>query len=96
MRTIMTIIFSFFAYHSIQLGIDYNTIGHGLHPVLSTIIAVFALGVPLLWTYTDWLQGEEDEFEHITLEQAHCSVCGQHRDLINGRCLDFNACMNSH
>ncbi len=30
---------------------------------------------------------DEDDYEHIVLEQAHCSQCGQHRDLVNGRCV---------
>lgn len=29
----------------------------------------------------------EDDYEHIVLETAHCSDCGHHKDLVNGRCV---------
>lgn len=86
MKTIITIILTIIAVLAVQLGIDYNTIGHGLHPVISTMVAVLCLGCPLLWTYTEWIQDDDDEFENIVLERAHCSNCGHYNDLINGRC----------
>lgn len=80
---------------AISLGMDYVEIGYGLHPVIALPIATVLVGLPLMWEVINWMDDREDEFEHIVLEQAHCSDCGQHRDLINGRCVNLNACLNS-
>ncbi len=86
MKTIMTIIMTIIAMLAVDLGVDYVTIGYGLHPVISGMVAVIAIGTVLVWTFIDWYEGPEDEYEHIVLERAHCSRCGHYNDLINGRC----------
>ena len=43
----------------------------------------------LLWVWDQLdLQDKEDDHERITLHTGNCLDCGQHRDLVNGRCVN--------
>lgn len=80
----------------VYLAFEYQTGGYGLTPVIAYPVATIVLLLPWINVLIDYYNADyEDEFEHIVLEAAHCSECGQHRDLINGRCINLNACLNS-
>jgi len=44
------------------------------------------IAMPLALEFVRWIQGGEEEFEHVVLERAHCGRCGRLTDLINGQC----------
>lgn len=68
------------------LGWSWMTEGYGLNPVIAFPITTLLILVPIIGAAYYEMPYNEDDFEHITLEKAHCSNCGQHRDLVNGRC----------
>ncbi len=71
-----------------QLGWAWLNEGFGLNPMLAFPLATVSVLIPLFGAMWHSYRDGEDEFEHIIMEKAHCSNCGQYRDLINGRCMD--------
>ncbi len=90
MYTILIQLLCYIAYTMLELSYSYQTEGYGLTPIIALPIATLAIALPLAWTFTQWLHKDEEEFEHVVLERAHCSNCGQYRDLVNGRCATRN------
>ncbi len=86
MKTLMIQVLTIAAIMAVRLAFEYQTDGYGLSPVLAYPVATLLIGIPLMWELVGWMQRNEDEFEHIVMERAHCSNCGHYGDLVNGRC----------
>ncbi len=88
MKTLLIMVLTYVAVEVVHMGIAYEVVGYGLHPIIAFAVAVGCIGLPLMWELVEWMvERDVNAYEHITLEQAHCSNCGQHKDLVNGRCV---------
>ncbi len=78
-----------------HLGYAYQVDGYGLTTMIAYPAATIVLLLPWLMVVVEYYHDQEDDYEHVVLEAAHCSMCGQHSDLINGHCINQNACLNA-
>ncbi len=72
----------------IDLALDYETINNGLNPSIAYPVATLLLGLPLTVTFITWVHHRQHGLETITLHTGNCARCGQHKSLVNGRCVD--------
>ena len=78
----------------VYLAHTYQVDGYGLAPMIAYPVATLAALMPWINVMMDYYTADYiDDYDHIVLEAAHCSECGQHKDLINGRCA---ICLHGH